>query len=220
MTAVQRLRAKAMAAGNLQSNDQIQVVNDNGNIEIWPAQDQSIYVPSYDPSEVYSESAWFDYGPAWGIGAWLNMDFNWPAHRLFYHGWQRTEGWITRSRPYIRNLGVYGSLGFGTPTANAAVVKHAVNYSKLSGYNTIHAGAACPSRTVATRQKQPAKKVKQPPDTATRSTVKSHAAPAYRSAPARSSGGSRSGGGGGHSGGGGGGHSGGGGGQSGGGGHR
>jgi hypothetical protein len=89
MAAAQRLRARAVAAGNLKSNDQIQVVNSPGDIEIWPARDQTIYVPTYDPSLIYFESDGFDFGPGWPIGAWMSPDFNRPSHRIFYHGWQR-----------------------------------------------------------------------------------------------------------------------------------
>jgi hypothetical protein len=210
MAAVQRLRAEALAAGNLQSNDEIQVVNNGGNIEIWPAQDQSIYVPTYN-SDIYFESASFDFGPPWVIGAWLNLDFDWPSHRIFYHGWQRNEGWITRSRPYIRNLGVYASLGLTNPVVNKAVVRRAVNDSNLSRYNGVHDGVTYRASAPVTRKAQPVKKVNNPAPSAPRAVAQSHASPSYHSAPAHSAAPARSGGGGGHASGGGGGHSGGGG---------
>ena len=43
--------------GNLQSTPQQQVINDGGDIEIVPADPQVIYVPVYQPSEVYYQSA-------------------------------------------------------------------------------------------------------------------------------------------------------------------
>ena len=211
MASVQRLRAEAMAAGNLQSNDQIQVVNNAGDIEIWPAQDQTIYVPAYDPSLAYVESDEFDFGLGWPIGPWLNADFIWPSRNIFYHGWTRNEGWITRSRPYNRKLGVYATFGFTNPPVNKAVLKQTVNYARLSRYNSVHTGVTYRPGTRVTKKPQPHKKVNQQASTATRSAGGYHA-PAYGSASAHSSGGghafSGGGGGGGHaSSGGGGGHS-------------
>ena len=54
MAAVQRMRAKAQAAGNLQSNSQIQVVQQSpSTIAIQPANPQVVYVPQYNPAVVY-----------------------------------------------------------------------------------------------------------------------------------------------------------------------
>jgi hypothetical protein len=142
MAAVQRLRAEAQAAGNLQSDDQMQVLDDGGSIEIWPAQDQYIYVPDYDPSLVYARHAGFFFGPGFFIGAWLNLDFDWQADRIFYHGWERTKGWATRSRPYIRDTGVYVNLQFNNVVPSRAVVSHNVNYSNLNRYNSVHPGVS------------------------------------------------------------------------------
>jgi Protein of unknown function (DUF3300) len=54
MTAVQTMRAKAHAAGNLKSSSQITVVQDTpSTIVIKPANPQVIYVPEYSPALVY-----------------------------------------------------------------------------------------------------------------------------------------------------------------------
>lgn len=54
MAAVQRMRAKAHAAGNLKSSSQITVVQDNpSTIVIKPANPQVVYVPEYNPALVY-----------------------------------------------------------------------------------------------------------------------------------------------------------------------
>jgi Protein of unknown function (DUF3300) len=54
MAAIQRMRAKAYAAGNLKSGDQIKVVKESPNIiVIQPANPQVIYVPTYNPTVVY-----------------------------------------------------------------------------------------------------------------------------------------------------------------------
>src|SRR6267142_1303892 len=85
MDAIQRLRAKAQAQGNLKSNEQQKVIVENAPaeqpaqqtiIKIEPANPQVIYVPSYNPTVVYG--AWppayppyYPYPPgyAWGAAA-------------------------------------------------------------------------------------------------------------------------------------------------------
>src|SRR3954468_4561905 len=49
MNTIQRLRYQAMNLGNLQSTPQQTVYNDNGVIEVVPANPQVIYVPVYQP---------------------------------------------------------------------------------------------------------------------------------------------------------------------------
>src|SRR5260370_7732725 len=54
MTAVQVLRAKAQAAGNLKSGSQITVVQQSPDvIVIQPTNPQVVYVPTYNPTVVY-----------------------------------------------------------------------------------------------------------------------------------------------------------------------
>jgi len=54
MKAVQRMRAKAQAAGNLTSSSQVKVVQQTpSTIVIQPASSQTIYVPQYNPALVY-----------------------------------------------------------------------------------------------------------------------------------------------------------------------
>ena len=57
MTAVQVLRAKAQAAGNLKSGSQITVVQQSPQtIVIQPTNPQVVYVPTYNPTVVYGYS--------------------------------------------------------------------------------------------------------------------------------------------------------------------
>jgi hypothetical protein len=56
MDAVQRLRAKAQAAGNLNTTEQQKVIVQEQIIEIEPASPQVVYVPTYDPTVIYG--AW------------------------------------------------------------------------------------------------------------------------------------------------------------------
>lgn len=113
MKAVQRLRAQAKAAGNLQSGEQMKVVEEQQVIRIEPAQPQVIYVPQYNPQVVYVK----DEGPSTGetiaagiigfgaglaLGAWLNRDCDWHRWGFPYHGWRPgLGGWIGRSRVHI-----------------------------------------------------------------------------------------------------------------------
>jgi hypothetical protein len=57
MDTIQRLRAKAQAAGNLRDTDEQRVTMEDGTIIIEPAQPEVIYVPVFDPL--------FVYGPWW-----------------------------------------------------------------------------------------------------------------------------------------------------------
>ena len=74
MQAIQALRAKAKQAGNLQTNQQIQVTTTpQQDIIIVPSNPQVVYVPAYNPMMVYG--AWPypayppypAYNPAWGL---------------------------------------------------------------------------------------------------------------------------------------------------------
>ena len=74
MKAVQELRKRAQQAGTLKTNAQMTVVNDpNSNILIMPASTQVVYVPSYNPNDVYGPWPYADYppypayNPAWGM---------------------------------------------------------------------------------------------------------------------------------------------------------
>ena len=60
MDTVQSLRSRAQAAGNLQSTPQQTVTNQEGSIDIEPAQPEYLYVPVYDPRVIYGP--WSDPG--------------------------------------------------------------------------------------------------------------------------------------------------------------
>lgn len=103
---IQRLRWQARDIGNLESNDNQQVIIDGENIAIIPAQPEYMYVPQYDVSVVYEDSwaqgspPFITYGFGLAIGGWLCMDFDWRSHHVIYHGWNR-PGWVNNARPYI-----------------------------------------------------------------------------------------------------------------------
>ncbi len=63
MDTVQRLRERALAAGNLSSNDGMLVSQQGGTIIVEPANPQYVYVPYYDPLVVYGGWWWPAYPP-------------------------------------------------------------------------------------------------------------------------------------------------------------
>jgi hypothetical protein len=129
LDAIQRLRADALEQGNLVSTREQQVIDDQYGIRIVPAVPEYVYVPVYDPEVVYVER----YNPYYPfitfsggliIGAWLNRDFDWRRHRVYYHGW-RGGGWISRSRPHIHDRDhVYINKRAAEITLNNRVLQH------------------------------------------------------------------------------------------------
>lgn len=67
LDAIQGLRQKAAAAGNLRSSDQMRVTRESDLINIEPANPRTVYVPYYDPGVVYGPWSWTGYPPiGWG----------------------------------------------------------------------------------------------------------------------------------------------------------
>jgi hypothetical protein len=88
MDSIQRLRAQAQSLGNLQTTPQQTVEADDGEIEIVPTNPDYLYVPTYDPGLIYYQAGCgIVFGGGFGIGLWLNHDFDWHGHRLF--DWDR-----------------------------------------------------------------------------------------------------------------------------------
>ncbi len=145
MMSVQRLRAMAYSAGNLVTTPQQQVMREGGYIQIVPAQPQYIYVPVYDPLVVYHPrphgafvtASLITFGAGLVIGAWLNYDFNWHSHSIFYHGWNG-GGWIARSRPNIHVTNIYVNNTYRNVHINRTIVNHRVNYNNLNRYSAVH----------------------------------------------------------------------------------
>ena len=63
MDSVQKLRAKAQAAGNLRSTSEQRVVASDNYIEIVPVNPEVVYIPRYDPVVVYGSWWWPTYPP-------------------------------------------------------------------------------------------------------------------------------------------------------------
>jgi hypothetical protein len=97
MNAVQVMRSRAQAAGNLKSTEQVKVKTEEKTIVIEPAAPEVVYVPAYDPWIVYGAPVvvwpgWYPYpglyvagpGVSFGVGFTIGFvaGFGWG-----WHGW-------------------------------------------------------------------------------------------------------------------------------------
>jgi len=81
MDAIQGLRQRAAAAGNLRSNEQMRVARQDDYIMIEPARPEVVYVPYYNPAVVYGPWWWPAYPPVyWGppAGYYVGPGY-WPG---------------------------------------------------------------------------------------------------------------------------------------------
>ena len=141
MDAVQRMRAKAQAAGNLQSGQQqkveSQTVEGKSVIVIQQANPQVVYVPSYNPVVVYGPPV-YPYPPIYyppATGAVLAFGAGIAIGAAYHGGWGYGCGW--------------GSSSTVNVNVNNNYVNH-YNKTKVNGnvssttwqHNTQHRGAA------------------------------------------------------------------------------
>lgn len=109
MDSVQRLRTQAYNLGNLASTPQQQVLNDGGYIEIIPTSPTYVYVPDYQPAQVYYQqpygAPYITFSAGFIIGPWLCGDFDWHDHHLIIWsaGHPRPRNWW-HERPQQRAL--------------------------------------------------------------------------------------------------------------------
>ena len=147
LTSVQRLRARAKAAGYLVTTPQQVVIVEKEVIKVVPAQPQVIYVPTYNPQVVYVQAGpstgtvvaatAIAFGVGLAIGAWLNNDCNWYSHTVYYHGWHGV-GWISTSSRYVHVNSVYVNNRYSTVHVNTAVVHRNVNYNNVNHYTSVN----------------------------------------------------------------------------------
>lgn len=78
MDAMQQLRQRARATGQLAPDERVRVVEDGRSILIEPADPRVVYVPYYDPWEVYGPWWWSAYPPV----AWAP----WPGYYAYRPG--------------------------------------------------------------------------------------------------------------------------------------
>ncbi len=94
MIAIQAMRQRAQAAGNLQSTPQQTVDTQDSTIVIQPANPEVVYVPAYDPWVVYGSPVvawpgWYPYPGIWEDGPYLSFGVGFGIGFLAGFGW----GW-------------------------------------------------------------------------------------------------------------------------------
>ena len=169
LDAVQAMRLRAQQAGNLKSTPQESVTTQGNTIVIEPADPQVVYVPEYDPWDVYGDPlafypGWIDYpgffldGPGiefgLGIGIGFFGGFGWGWHHwgTDWHGHALIHG----DHPYFPHsseFGNRGGFGHGSFGGGGARFDHAgagtaahggaalgTNSGAFSGFN--HGGEA------------------------------------------------------------------------------
>jgi hypothetical protein len=151
MDSIQALRADAQSQGNLISTPQQQVIVEPGDIRIVPATPNYIYVPTYDPQIVYLEPSpsygFITFGVGFTIGAWLSRDMDWRQHRVYYHGWRSTGGWVGRSRPHVRDRrGIYINQRAASIATNRRVLQHDTNRFRQELHQDVQRRRETPGR--------------------------------------------------------------------------
>jgi uncharacterized membrane protein YgcG len=94
MDAVQVMRQRAQAAGNLQSTSQQTVEDQDSSITIQPTDTEVVYVPAYDPWLVYGDPllawpGWYPYPGIWFDGAYPAFGIGFDIGFVGAFGW----GW-------------------------------------------------------------------------------------------------------------------------------
>ncbi len=161
MAAVQALRAKAKAAGNLQSNPQIKVVQQSpSTIIIEPANPQIVYVPQYNPTVIYgtpyvvpgytasdvAAASIISFGAGIAVGAlmsggccswgWSSWSCGWHGGYVAYgaHPYYGSAAWHGAYGAYgYHGYGGYGAAAYHTPYGSAGAYH---GYGAAGGYHT------------------------------------------------------------------------------------
>ncbi len=164
MDAVQVLRAKAKAAGNLKSNAQIKVVQSApSTIIIEPANQQIVYVPQYNPAVIYgtpyvvpsytasdvAAASIISFGAGIAVGALMSggcCSWGWSSWTVGWHGGAVAYGGV----PYYGSAawhGAYGAYGYHGYGGYGAAAYHspygsAGAYHGYGAYGGYHTGGA------------------------------------------------------------------------------
>jgi hypothetical protein len=164
MDAVQALRAKAEAAGNLKSTEQIKVVQQSpSTIVIEPANPQIVYVPQYNPTVIYgttytvpnytatdvAAASVLSFGAGIAVGAMMSggcCSWGWSSWSCGWHGGAVVYG----GAPYYGSAawhGAYGAYGYHGYGAYGAASYHgaygsAAGYRGYSANGNYHTGGA------------------------------------------------------------------------------
>ena len=94
MDAVQAMRQRAQAAGDLKTTPQQTVTMQDSNISVEPTDPDEVYVPAYDPWAVYGDPVvawpgWYQYPGVWYGGPYLSFGVGYGVGWFGGYGW----GW-------------------------------------------------------------------------------------------------------------------------------
>jgi len=103
MDAVQRLRGRALASGELVSTAQQQVYSEDGAISILPGPADAMYVPAYDSDLVFSDYSgpFISFGGPYPVGPWLSFWPDWGSRGIWVGGWGEWHGGGTWHHPHF-----------------------------------------------------------------------------------------------------------------------
>ncbi|MFZ0979412.1 MAG: DUF3300 domain-containing protein [Candidatus Acidiferrales bacterium] len=106
--AVQVMRQRAQAAGDLKTTPQQVVTAQGSTIVIEPADPDVVYVPAYDPWIVYGDPllpwpGWYDYPGIWYGGPYLSFGFGFPIGFFDGFGW----GWGSWGFDWYHHYPIY-----------------------------------------------------------------------------------------------------------------
>ena len=162
MNAVQEMRARAQANGNLHSTpQQIVSTEEQGgqqDIMIQPDDPQIVYVPYYDPSYIWGPPVYGYYPPllysrrGFGFGPGFDLSFyfnNWPG----WGGWGWGPSWFDRS-VFVNNFFFprYGfQSGFGGGFGGRAPWVHDPTHRLGVSYGTLQVAARFEPASMASR---------------------------------------------------------------------
>jgi hypothetical protein len=125
---IQRLRRRARAAGKLATNPQQVITDQDSQITIAPATDQTVYVPDYEPSVVYGAWAWPDYPPYdfpndFGPCAYDDFGYCWFGVGIYapFWGW---DSWDWSGRRINIDRDRYAALNHGRQPMGGGVWEH------------------------------------------------------------------------------------------------
>jgi Protein of unknown function (DUF3300) len=177
MTAIQFLRAKAQAAGNLKSGSQIVVVQQSPQtIVIQSANPQVVYVPVYNPAVVYGypyvtpgystaavvATGVLAFGAGIAIGAMMSGGYSW-GYSSWNCGWHSSTTVVYHGGAYYGNsawhggyygssasaYGAYGGSAHASNGYNPSTGTYARGGTASNGYGSVSAGQAYNPRTGA-----------------------------------------------------------------------
>jgi hypothetical protein len=166
MAAIQTLRAKAKAAGNLKSGSQITVVQKSPQvIVIQPSNPQIIYVPQYNPTIIYGTpyvvpgyttgdlvaASVLSFGVGMAVGAMITSSWgysswncNWYGGAAVYHGGAYYGNSAWHGGHYGTSASAYGAYGSAHASSgyNPSTGTYARGASTSTAYGTQKVGQA------------------------------------------------------------------------------